>query len=431
MKAMIRAAGLALSAAIAIAAAPAMAQEQGPSQGNAEHGAYLARAGDCVACHTAPGGKPFAGGLALQSPFGVIHSTNITPDKTHGIGDYSFEEFSRVMRDGVASDGRHLYPAMPYTSYAKTSDQDLRDLYAYFMQDVAAVAEANKPNGLSWPFSMRWTLAAWNMVFHDDRPFKPVDGKDAEWNRGAYLVEGLGHCGTCHTPRGFAYQEKGLDAGDDAYLAGTVLNGSSPINLRGDKGAGLGGWSVDDIVASLKAGRNVHSSVSGPMTEVVGNSTQYLNDGDLRAIAVYLKSLPGGAGSRNLGSDDGAVQKILAGDDSKPGARTFMDSCTACHRTDGKGYERVFPALAGNPMVLGDAPDSLIAIILNGSRLPSTAAAPSDLAMPGFGWRYDDKQIADLATFVRTSWGNAAPAVTAEQVANIRKLMHMASDEPQ
>jgi mono/diheme cytochrome c family protein len=389
-------------------------------KGDAKHGAYLARVGDCVACHTAKGGTPFAGGQPFATPVGTVYSTNITSDREHGIGGYSFAEFVAVMREGVRKDGAHLYPAMPYTSYAKVSDADLRDLYAYFTSAVPASAQPNRATDIVWPLSMRWPLAYWNRLFHDDKPFVADQTKSVEWNRGAYLVEGLAHCGTCHTPRGAGFEEKALDDSNAAYLSGSSLDGTAPISLRSAAGGGLDRWTREDIVATLKTGRNAHASVSGPMGEVVANSTQYLNDADLGAIAVYLKSLGGVADGEPFHADDKTLHAILAGTATDRGASIYIDSCAACHRQNGKGATRVFPSLVDNPMVTQQNPDSLLHVILEGARLPSTETAPSALAMPAFGWRYSDDDVAQLATFVRSSWGNQAPAVTAEQVAKVR-----------
>jgi len=389
-------------------------------QGDAVHGAYLARAGDCVACHTARGGTPFAGGLPFETPVGIIYSTNITADREHGIGGYTFEQFVLAMREGVARDGKRLYPAMPYTSYAKVSDADLKDLYAYIMTQVAPSAQQNRASDIVWPLSVRWPLAYWSRAFHDDTRFVGDPSKGVEWNRGAYLVQGLAHCGTCHTPRGAGFQEKDLSGKSDLYLSGSALDRTAPISLRSAAGGGLASWSGEDIVASLKTGRNPHSAVSGPMSEVVEHSTQYLSDGDLASIAVYLKSLGAAPGAVSFHPDDTTVKTILAGKAVGRGASIYIDSCAACHRMNGQGAARVFPSLVDNPMVTQGNPDSLLGVILAGARLPSTASAPSRLAMPPFAWRYDDDDVAQLATFVRSSWGNQGPAVTAQQVAAVR-----------
>ncbi len=389
-------------------------------KGDAVHGAYLARAGDCIACHTARGGAPFAGGQPFATPVGTIYSTNITGDREHGIGGYTFEEFVLAMREGLAKGGKRLYPAMPFTAYAKVSDADLQDLYAYFTTQVPASTQANRASDVPWPLGIRWPLAYWSHAFHDDSRFVADASKSVEWNRGAYLVQGLAHCGTCHTPRGAAFQELDVSGRSDTFLAGSSLDHTAPINLRSSAGGGLEAWSVDDVVASLKTGRNPHSAVSGPMGEVVENSTQYLSDDDLKAIAVYLKSLGTPPQAASFHADDATVKAVMAGEAKGRGAEAYLDSCAACHRVNGRGASGVFPSLVNNPMVTQANPDSLIAVILAGSRLPSTATRPSPLAMPPFGWRYDDEDVAQLASFVRSSWGNQGPAVTAKQVAAVR-----------
>jgi mono/diheme cytochrome c family protein len=390
------------------------------SKGDAVHGAYLARAGDCVACHTAKNGTPFAGGLPFETPVGTIYSTNISSDREHGIGGYTFEEFVLAMREGVAKGGKRLYPAMPFTSYAKVSDADLKDLYAYFTTQAPASTQANRDADITWPLSIRWPLAYWSKMFHDDTRYVADTSKSVEWNRGAYLVQGLAHCGTCHTPRGSAMQELDLSGKSDLYLAGSSLDHTAPINLRSSAGGGLEAWSVADIVDTLKTGRNPHASVSGPMGEVVENSTQYMSDADLKAIAVYVKSLGTPPQTASFHADDGTVQAVMAGTVQGRGAEMYLDSCSACHRVNGRGASGVFPSLVDNPMVTQANADSLIGVILHGARLPSTQGAPSPLAMPPFGWRYSDEEVAQLATFVRSSWGNHGPAVTAKEVAAVR-----------
>jgi mono/diheme cytochrome c family protein len=388
------------------------------------HGQYVAVLGDCAACHTAPQGEKLAGGLPFPTPVGTIYASNITPDAETGIGGYTFADFVRVMRFGVKSDGTRLYPAMPYTAYAKVSDEDLHDLFAYLQHEVLPVRRVTRSDGMTWPLSMRWPLAIWNAAFLDRHGFTADSSKSDEWNRGAYLVQGLEHCGTCHTPRGFALQEKNVDGSSTQFLAGSVLDGGSPINLRGNDGDGLARWSADDIVQILTTGRNAHSAVTGSMTEVVADSTQYLTHGDAAAIASYLKSLspaPEAGRATFTPGDEATLHTIKAGGEKSVGGQIFMDSCAACHRLSASGEKLVFPGLTGNPSVLSQDPSSLIAVILNGNRLPSTAGAPSDLAMPGFAWRYDDKAIAELASFIRSSWGNHASAVTPAEVAALRR----------
>ncbi|NWB56651.1 cytochrome c [Pseudomonas sp. F8002] len=389
-----------------------------------KQGEYLARAGDCVACHTAKGGKPFAGGLPMETPIGTIYSTNITPDKT-GLGDYSFEDFDQAVRHGVAKDGSTLYPAMPYPSYARVSESDMQALYAYFMKGVEPVAQVNKDSDIPWPLSMRWPLAGWRWMFAPKvEDYQAQAGADPVISRGAYLVEGLGHCGACHTPRALTMQEKSLSASDgSAFLSGSApLEGWIAKSLRGDHKDGLGSWSEDQLVQFLKTGRSDRSAVFGGMSDVVVHSMQYMSEEDLTAIARYLKTLPAVDPKDQPHQYDKQVADALwKGDDSKPGASVYIDNCAACHRTDGHGYTRVFPALAGNPVLQTADATSLINIVLNGGTLPATHTAPSTFTMPAFAWRLSDQEVADVVSFVRGSWGNKGAPVKASDVANVRK----------
>ncbi|NWD86552.1 cytochrome c [Pseudomonas sp. K5002] len=389
-----------------------------------KQGEYLARAGDCVACHTAKGGKPFAGGLPMETPIGTIYSTNITPDKT-GLGDYSFEDFDQAVRHGVAKNGSTLYPAMPYPSYARVSESDMQALYAYFMKGVEPVAQVNKDSDIPWPLSMRWPLAGWRWMFAPKvEEYKAQAGADPVISRGAYLVEGLGHCGACHTPRALTMQEKSLSASDgSAFLSGSApLEGWIAKSLRGDHKDGLGSWSEDQLVQFLKTGRSDRSAVFGGMSDVVVHSMQYMSEEDLTAIARYLKSLPAVDPKDQPHQYDKQVADALwKGDDSKPGASVYIDNCAACHRTDGHGYTRVFPALAGNPVLQTADATSLINIVLNGGTLPATHTAPSTFTMPAFAWRLSDQEVADVVSFVRDSWGNKGETVKASQVKDLRK----------
>jgi len=391
-------------------------------------GRYVATASDCIACHTANGGKPFAGGRAIASPIGNMYSTNITPEKTTGIGSYSLNDFDRAVRHGIAKDGTSLYPAMPYPSYAKMNDQDVRALYAYFMHGVEPVAVANHANDISWPLSIRWPMAIWRKTFApaDMAPLNLGKYQSEQLARGAYLVQGAGHCGSCHTPRSVTMQEQGLDESSKAYLAGgPLIDGWLAANLRGDKADGLGSWSEQDVVDTLKTGRNKTTAVvGGPMNDVVAHSMQHMTDQDLHAIAAYLKTLPAsGSGKATFTASDDTAKALHAGVESTRGAQLYLDNCAACHRTDGKSNAITFPALPGNPTVLADDPASLIRLVLAGSRLPSTKERPSDLAMPGFAWRLSDDETAQLVTFVRQSWGNQAPAARASEVAKVRKAL--------
>lgn len=410
-------------ATLALLGSASVSAAEVDQQALVKQGEYLARAGDCVACHTAKDGQPFAGGLPMETPIGVIYSTNITPDKT-GIGDYSFEDFDQAVRHGVAKDGSTLYPAMPFPSYARVSDADMQALYAYFMKGVAPVVRDNQDSDIPWPLSMRWPLSIWRWMFAPsvETPALATDS-DPVISRGAYLVEGLGHCGACHTPRALTMQEKALSASDgSAFLSGSApLEGWIAKSLRGDHKDGLGSWSEEQLVQFLKTGRSDRSAVFGGMSDVVVHSMQYMSEADLTAIARYLKSLPANDPKDQPHSYDQQVAEALwKGDDSQPGAAVYIDNCAACHRTDGKGYTRVFPALAGNPVLQSADATSLIHIVLKGGTLPATHSAPSTFTMPPFAWRLSDQEVADVVNFIRGSWGNQASAVKAGDVAALR-----------
>ncbi|AKN66728.1 c-type cytochrome [Herbaspirillum seropedicae] len=388
-----------------------------------QRGEYLAKAGDCVACHTAKGGKPFAGGLAIATPIGTVYSSNITPDKENGIGNYSEEDFDRALRHGIRKDGASLYPAMPYPSYAKVKPADVKALYAYFMHGVQADPAPNRGVDITWPLSMRWPLSIWRKVF---APAVAVDGPEdnSPLVRGQYLVEGLGHCGACHTPRGVGMQEKALSNDSSQFLSGGVIDGYLANNLRGDGRDGLGNWSEADIVAFLKTGRNSHSAAFGGMADVVANSTQYMTEEDLSAMAKYLKSLkPVKDGTPALAYDDKTHQALRKGSDQSPGAMAFLNNCAACHRSSGKGYDETFPSLALSPTVNAENPASLIRIVLEGAEMPWTHKAPTQFAMPAFGSRLSDQEVAEVVTFIRSSWGNQASSVSASDVAKVRKQL--------
>lgn len=387
------------------------------------HGEYVARLGNCVACHSTPEGQPLAGGLKMAVPLlGNIYATNITPDPTHGIGQYSFEEFDRVMRTGVARDGHRLYPAMPYPSYAKMSEQDMRALYDFLMNEVEPVAVPNQPSEITGIKSQRWPLGLWNLLTLDDEPYQHNTAQNDLWNRGAYLIQGLGHCGACHTPRGLMLQEKALDESDSAFLAGAPLDHWSASSLNGDVNSGLGRWEQDDIVEFLKTGHNRFGTAFGTMVEVINNSTRHMSDDDLLGMATYLKSLPAVA-ERNATPyryDEGATTQLLAMDFATPGARVYYEYCSNCHVTSGGGYYPYQPPLAGNPVVMDKDASSLINITLNGSLRVVGDTGPDVNDMPYFRQLLSDQQIADALTFIRSSWGNNAGAVQASEVARIR-----------
>ena len=415
-------------AALLMLTAPGYARAEF-SQDQIDKGRYLAVAGNCRACHSVTGAPDFAGGLAMETPIGTVYSTNITPDAKTGIGTYSYEDFAVALRDGTAKDGHKLYPAMPYPSYAKVTDEDMRALYAYFMKGVVPADKANRASDIPWPLSMRWPLGIWNALYVDHARFEPATDRDEAWNRGAYLVEGLGHCGSCHTPRGLGYQEKATSHKDGAvFLSGANIDGWHAKDLRPGPGGGLASWSEDELSRFLKTGRTARSAAFGGMVEVISLSTQHLADADIAAMARYLKSLPAGTGAV-LGDID--AQKtflaLKAGDYRQPGATAYMDYCVSCHRADGQGAARIYPALAGNSAVLSDDPTSLIRITLDGGHMAATAGEPFAFAMPAFD-RLGDADIAQMLSFVRQAWGNQAPAVSVKQVEKVRLLSLAAKD---
>ena len=392
-----------------------------------DKGEYLARAGDCVACHSAPGGKAFAGGLKMGTPLGAIYATNITPDPETGIGGYTLADFDRALRRGIAKDGHRLYPAMPYPSYARLTDADVAALYDYFMKAVPPVHQENRPSEIPGLLAMRWPLAIWDVLFAGP-PGHAQPDRDAAWNRGAYLVEGLGHCGACHTPRGWAWQETALDAASPRFLAGAELDAWSAPDLRGELRSGLGQWSKDDLVAFLKTGHNRDGAAFGSMIDVVNNSTPYLTDADLDAIATYLKSLPANEVQPAYVHDDATTRELRSLRPAATGAAGYIARCAACHRATGDGFSPYLPRLAGNPTVLDPDPASLINIVLNGSAPLVAAGTPDAYRMPQFRLALSDQQVADILTFIRAGWGNHAAPVTAEAVAALRRTTDPTSD---
>lgn len=402
-----KAAAAVLLAALSLAAALAVAAPNGQDFATIERGRYLATAGDCAGCHTAEGGQPFAGGLAVETPFGAIVSTNITPDKETGIGLYTDDQFVRAVTHGIRRDGAHLYPAMPYPYFTKARRDDVLAIRAY-LATVAPVHHPVQADLLPFPLSVRADMAGWNELYFTPGEFQPVAGKSDQWNRGAYLVEGLMHCGACHTPKNIAGADK-----DKEWLQGGVLQGWLAPAITGDGRQGLGNWSVDEIAGYLKTGHNDVAAASGPMAEVVAKSTSHLSQADLRAVAAYLKDQPGGdrKAPAPLGNGDPAMQR---------GAAVYADECSACHTPSGAGVAKLFPKLAGAPAVQNDDPTSLIRVVLSGVRSVATDGAPTAPAMPAFGGLLDDDAVASVLTYIRNSWGNAAPAVTADHVGDQR-----------
>lgn len=401
---------------------------QAADSGIIARGAYLAKVADCESCHTAgPDHAPFAGGLPINSPFGIIYSSNITPDPTTGIGQYSYEDFNRAVREGIARNGKRLYPAMPYPSFAATRDSDIEALYAYFMKGVKPVNFTPPQTRLPFPFNQRWTLMFWSAAFVTQKPYKPRADGDAQWNRGAYLVQALGHCGACHTPRGLAYQEKAYSESSPDYLSGSVVDGWFAANLTGNQAAGLGRWSEEEISTFLETGHSRLGIAFGSMITVIENSLQHLRKEDLDAIAHYLKSLPAGKSraSYKPSTSQGqpAVPELKIGIDKfeLPGAGVYAGFCARCHKDNGAGKFPTIPRLDGNSMVLSENTVSIIRHVLEGGKGPVTKNGPKPKEMPGFTKKLSDREIADVLTFVRNSWGNTAPPVTPRDVSILRR----------
>ena len=403
----------------------------GAQQRLVEQGRYLAVAGDCISCHTRANGEPFSGGRPLHTPFGVIYSANITAHPKAGIGSWSEQQFGRALREGIAADGTHLYPAFPYTSYTQVTDQDVHSIYAY-LRSVKPVNYTPPRNSLPFPFSVRALLAGWKMMFFEQGRYSPDPSRSDEWNRGAYLTQGLGHCGACHTPRNFLGAERHSEAlsGGDFLdeIADEVVNDmitpleESPVrawsaaNLTSAT-SGLGAWSLDEIAAYLKTGHSARAAAFGPMSEVIGNSTSHLTDQDIHAMAVYLKSLPPSTQS---------TPSKPAADALTAGEIVYATRCGDCHLPTGLGMPRVAsadasktaPPLAGNAALQAPNPATLINVILYGAH-EHTLTDGAWPKMNGFELSVglDDEQIAALCTYVRSSWGNQAGAVSAAAVA--------------
>jgi mono/diheme cytochrome c family protein len=372
-----------------------------------ERGRYLAVLSDCVSCHTVPGSnRPFAGGRAIETPFGNILAPNITPDPETGIGSWSDDAFDAAIRKGLRRNGSRLYPAMPYTAYTKMSREDVLAIRAY-LNTVTPVRNAVDANALPFPFNIRASMRVWNLLYFNQGDYKPDAKKPAEWNRGAFLVDGPGHCGACHTPKTFLGGDK-----TDEYLRGSFLQGWSAPDITGDSRVGLGAWSAEDLVAYLKSGHNRVSAATGPMAEVVTLSTEHMTDPDLRAIATYLKSLSGKQDHpQTVSKEDAAMVS---------GAAIYRDQCSACHGIDGKGVAELFPSIADSSMVKSDDPTTSIRIVLRGARSVGTRAQPTAPGMPSYGRQLDDAQIAAVLTYMRNGWGAAAAPVGAADVARVR-----------
>jgi mono/diheme cytochrome c family protein len=372
-----------------------------------ERGRYLSVPADCAGCHTRPGGKPYAGGVALATPFGTLVGSNITPDRDAGIGAWTDDEFVAALHEGRGRGGTRLFPAMPYPAYTKMTRQDALAIRAYLMT-VEPVSEKVESNQLPFPLGIRFNMMFWNGLNFSAGPFEPDPSKSAEWNRGHYLVDALGHCGTCHTPKNVLGADKG-----SGYLQGGLLQGWFAPNITANNRKGIGSWSVQDIADYLKTGANAYAIASGPMGEEVVNGSSKMTDDDLKAIAVYLKSVEAGP--------DNPPTPIPASDSRMiAGQAIYKDNCAPCHTDAGSGSARLFSSLARSHAIQSDDPTSLIRAVLDGRQGVHTAGAPTSPAMPSFGWRLSDAQVASVLTYVRNSWGNSASAVSAGRVAKLR-----------
>ncbi len=379
-----------------------------------ERGRYLTALGDCIACHTPAGAAPFSGGRPVVTPFGTVLSANLTPDTGSGIGRYTPDTFYRALHEGLDHEGRHLYPAFPYTNYTRVTREDSDAIYAYLHTAIKPVNHTVDRNQLSFPFNIRGLMAVWNSMFFDKGELAPNAAKTAEWNRGAYLVEGLGHCQACHTPHNFMGGLK-----HDMAFNGGVFDTWFASDITPNTRTGIGGWKREEVLAFLRAGENAHSAASGEMGEVVGFSTSQMSDADLSAIAAYLAGLPASPSYEVSAPEQPQMLQ---------GQAIWQDACAACHRQDAVGVPRYFPPLRGDANLQQRDPTTVIHYILTGAQHRPTAQAPTPLSMPSFAWKLDDAQLAAVATYARNSWGNSAPAVSAKQVAALRRKL-IAADQ--
>jgi mono/diheme cytochrome c family protein len=394
--------GLALCSAVASTVRAAE-----PSPELIAYGKTLVEAGDCAGCHTADPAKPFAGGKRIDTPFGAIYAPNLTPDRDTGIGGWADADFTRALRYGVAPDGSSYYPAFPYPYFTKMTKDDTLAIRAY-LGTLAPVVSRNKPPELRWPFGYRGLMRIWNTMFFKPGLFEPDQSQSAAWNRGGYLVTGLGHCGACHTPKNYFGADKQAQA-----LSGNEVGGWYAPRLDGAPRTGLKSWSVEDIVEYLQSGRNAKSHADGLMAEVVVNSTSKMSDADVRAIAVYLKGLPPARRETIVTPPDEATMKT--------GQAVYAKFCIACHEADGTGSPRIYPPLPANALLQSVNPSSTLRITLDGAHTVTTPRAPNTGEMPAYARQLSDEEIAAVANYIRNSWGNSGPLVTPAQVAKARK----------
>jgi len=382
--------------------------DSAPNAAQLRRGQYLVKAGDCMSCHLREGGEPLAGGLGLKTPFGTIYTPNITSDTATGIGGWTNDQFYGAMHDGIDDHGHNLYPAFPYPWFRLVSREDNDAMLAY-LKSTPAVNYKPPPNDLPFPFNIRFIVKGWNLFFLKTDEWHNDAGQSAQWNRGAFLVNGPGHCSGCHSPKNVF----GADKSGQAFHGGKVDNSVAP-DLTSNERTGLGRWSVEDIAEYLRTGRNAHAGAGGAMAEVVTYSTALMNDEDRSAMAVYLKSRAPSPTAAAVVPNAGAMQR---------GAAIYSDACTGCHLESGVGQSRVFPALGRNAMLQQADASGLLYLIMAGSRIGTSASHPSPLAMPSFSWKLTDSEVSDVSTYLRNSWGNQANAVSAQEVAEARKRM--------
>jgi mono/diheme cytochrome c family protein len=380
-----------------------------------DRGRYLSILSDCASCHTVPQkNQPFAGGRPIETPFGKIVAPNITPDMETGIGSWTDDQFDDAVRKGIGRNGERLYPAMPFNAYTKMSREDVLAIRAY-LNTATAVYNPVVADTLPFPFNMRTSMRIWDGLYFKEGEYVADPHRSAEWNRGAFLVDGPAHCGACHTPKSFLGGDKTAQ-----YLQGSPLQGWSAPNITNDARTGLGGWSVDDVTAYLKTGHNHITAATGPMAEAVDLSTSKMTDNDVKAIATYLKSLPG--------DDKPQTAMVASAPEMAAGGAIYRDQCSACHGIDGKGIDRLFPAVGNSSMARADDPTSVIRIVLRGARSVATDKEPTAPGMPSYGAQLKDEQVANVLTYIRNSWGNAAPPVAPGDVAKMRDSLAKRSD---
>jgi mono/diheme cytochrome c family protein len=382
-----------------------------PTPANIARGAYLAKAGDCMACHTVRGGPAYAGGRAIETPFGRLVAPNITPDRETGIGQWSADDFWNALHNGIGKSGRLLYPAFPYTNYTKVTRQDADALYAYIMS-LAPVRTPRRGHALDFPYNQQLVLAGWRLLYFRPAVFTPDSTRDAAWNRGAYLVEGLGHCAACHSSRNaFGASRAGLSGGLIPML------GWYAPSLTSDAEAGLGSWDDEDIHALLKTGISRRATVFGPMAEVVSASLQHLDDRDILAMSAYLKSLPADTATAAPVAYNQQAQAMI-----KAGEKIYANQCVDCHGARGEGQPPHYPPLAGNRSITMPESVNAIRIVLNGGFPPGTRGNPRPYGMPPYSHALDDTEVAAVVSYIRASWGNQASPVTAAEVNRYRNV---------